>query len=514
MRRALPTPAGGRNCDDAVVKAAQAIMALEDLKAEAAADPSIFVDGPSHTAWRAKVLSVLSTSMGAEHETMIAFRDLPYNVPVWVGGPNAAAEDAQHFREAVEHGVALLDAAILALNLDADNDPAALPLPRPEGCEQEALVGVIWDWWQRRSAWPTYSQVLRAYDQRADGDCLAVWRELPDGLVIPSSPPSIPSQTQTLALTLAGAIVCGFSGPPLTTFVAMVRLANQRWRDINLDADEETVQVTSTDAKAAAEPEELSTAELALIGSFLGSEPVGLGSSSQLAEVWTMTFREGIRRYRDIDTIADYWRRRSAVLDGTGGVPFGRATMTTMSPPPPTNVPKRRVFLVHGRNMAARAAMVKLLKAWDLRIIEWEQAVTATGQGSPYTGDVVRAGLDMADAVVVLFTPDDIGQAHPDFVQHGDRNDETEPTGQARLNVVFEAGMAMALNRDKVILVEVGKVRAMSDTDGINVVHLTDAPASRRALGSRLMNVGLAVEMDHDEWRTAGEFDPTVIRTL
>lgn len=73
--------------------------------------------------------------------------------------------------------------------------------------------------------------------------------------------------------------------------------------------------------------------------------------------------------------------------------------------------------------------------------------------------------------------------------------------------------MAMALNRDKVILVEVGKVRAMSDTDGINVVRLTDAPASRRALGSRLTNVGLAVEMDHDEWRTAGEFNPTVIRT-
>ena len=60
MRRALPTPAGGRNCDDAVVKAAQAIRALEDLKAEAEADPSIFVGGPSRAAWRVKAQAVLS----------------------------------------------------------------------------------------------------------------------------------------------------------------------------------------------------------------------------------------------------------------------------------------------------------------------------------------------------------------------------------------------------------------------------------------------------------------------
>jgi predicted nucleotide-binding protein len=191
-------------------------------------------------------------------------------------------------------------------------------------------------------------------------------------------------------------------------------------------------------------------------------------------------------------------------------VPMGSDALATPGPARSAegrSVPRRRVFLVHGRDMAARGALAALLRAFDLRVIGWEEAAAATGQATPYTGDVVAAGMLLADAVVVLLTPDDLGYVQPRFRLAGDGHQELEPTGQPRLNVVFEAGMAMARDRNKVVLVEVGQVRPMSDTAGLNVVRLSNDAATRRQLGARLRTAGLDVDMDHDEFRDAGDFD-------
>jgi predicted nucleotide-binding protein len=167
---------------------------------------------------------------------------------------------------------------------------------------------------------------------------------------------------------------------------------------------------------------------------------------------------------------------------------------------------RRKVFLVHGRHLDARRSVVELLRAFDLRVIGWEEAAAQTGRATPYTGDVVAAGMDLADAVVVLFTPDDLGCVRHAFRRPGDGREELELTGQARQNVVFEAGMAMARDRDKVVLVEIGQVRPMTDTAGLNVVRLTDSFSSRRQLAARLRSAGLDVDTDNDDWPTAGSF--------
>lgn len=173
-----------------------------------------------------------------------------------------------------------------------------------------------------------------------------------------------------------------------------------------------------------------------------------------------------------------------------------------------TGTGRRKVFLVHGRNGPAREALESLLRAFDLKVISWRQACTWAGGGSPYTGDVVAAGMQRADAVVVLLTPDDEGRLRPEFRQDRDGPDERELNGQPRMNVVFEAGMAMALDRDRVVIVEVGAVRRMSDIDGVNVVRLDDSIERRRDLAARLQATGLDVDMDDESWRTAGTFAP------
>jgi predicted nucleotide-binding protein len=169
--------------------------------------------------------------------------------------------------------------------------------------------------------------------------------------------------------------------------------------------------------------------------------------------------------------------------------------------------PQRRIFLVHGRDMRLRKAMVEFMNALDLRVVSWTEALVSTGLGTPYTGDVVVAGMAMSDAVVVLLTPDDLGKVKPDFLSDHDGQGERELSGQPRMNVIFEAGMAMARDRVRTVLVEIGSVHPMTDTEGLNVVRFGDGePAARHQLASRLKGLGLQVDMSSDEWLTAGDF--------
>ncbi len=101
----------------------------------------------------------------------------------------------------------------------------------------------------------------------------------------------------------------------------------------------------------------------------------------------------------------------------------------------------RRVFVVHGRNKAARGAMFAFLRSIGLVPIEWSQAIAMTRRASPYIGEVLDVALEAAQAVVVLMTPDEIASLQAQYAD--DDDPETTPGGQARPNVFFEAGLAL-----------------------------------------------------------------------
>lgn len=74
---------------------------------------------------------------------------------------------------------------------------------------------------------------------------------------------------------------------------------------------------------------------------------------------------------------------------------------------------RRSVFLVYGRWHESVEAMREFLGSLDLKVIEWEQAVNATGKANPYISEILDAGFAMAYAAVVLMTPDDVAALHP-----------------------------------------------------------------------------------------------------
>lgn len=166
----------------------------------------------------------------------------------------------------------------------------------------------------------------------------------------------------------------------------------------------------------------------------------------------------------------------------------------------------RVVFVVHGRNMAARTAMFQFLRAIGLRPREWSQAVADTGKAMPYIGEVLDAAFSKAQAVVVLMTPDDEARLREPYRVPGDPPHETELTPQARPNVIFEAGMSMGRAPDRTVIVVVGEVRPFSDVGGRHVIRMNDSSERRQELAHRLRDAGCDVDLGGTDWHREGNF--------
>lgn len=102
--------------------------------------------------------------------------------------------------------------------------------------------------------------------------------------------------------------------------------------------------------------------------------------------------------------------------------------------------------------------------------MEWEQLVSATRKGSPYIGEVLDKGFEITQAIVVLFTGDDLAKLNPDLLSSGENVEELTP--QPRPNVILEAGMALGKNPDRTIIVQIGDMRNISDLQGVTLFIL------------------------------------------
>nr|WP_066375803.1 CATRA conflict system CASPASE/TPR repeat-associated protein [Herbidospora mongoliensis] len=160
----------------------------------------------------------------------------------------------------------------------------------------------------------------------------------------------------------------------------------------------------------------------------------------------------------------------------------------------------RDVFVVHGRDLQARDAVFTLLRALDLRPLEWETLVAwAGGEPWPYIGDVLRETMPRVQAVVVLMTPDDLVHLHPDFGPE-------RQVSQSRPNVLVELGMAYALRPKNLVVLTFGSQRPISDIDGRNFVTVSDDPLFRTRLAHRLKLAGCPVDQSGGDWLSAGDF--------
>lgn len=169
-------------------------------------------------------------------------------------------------------------------------------------------------------------------------------------------------------------------------------------------------------------------------------------------------------------------------------------TNTNREKPTPTS---NTVFVVHGHDSDAVESLKNYLRLLRLTPLTWEEAAAKTENGaSSSTLEIVQAGVAYSAAVLVLFTPDEQTQIRSELVPEG-RSSESRM--QPRPNVIFEAGLALAFDRKKVVLVQGRGQTKISDIDGLNEIRLSGSIESFDQLAKRLRTAGCSPSDEEPE---------------
>ncbi|MGA3135966.1 MAG: nucleotide-binding protein [Terracidiphilus sp.] len=196
-------------------------------------------------------------------------------------------------------------------------------------------------------------------------------------------------------------------------------------------------------------------------------------------------------------------------------VPSGSSDPSLSPDPTPAadSVPgiSKNVMVVYGRDQALRDDLFNFLRALKLNPIEWSEAIKATGKASPYVGEILDAAFKMAQAVVVLLSPDEFVQLRVELCSDGE--DLAREQGfQPRANVLIEAGMALATKEERTLIVKVGNVKIPSDIQGRHVIEMDGSPEQRNELAQRLKTAGCEPETGNRDWYRIGKFDRRDVR--
>ncbi len=168
------------------------------------------------------------------------------------------------------------------------------------------------------------------------------------------------------------------------------------------------------------------------------------------------------------------------------------------------DVRRKTVMVVYGQDEVSRRDMFSLLRFLKLEPIEWNEAVLRTGKASPYVGEILTTAFSMAQAFLVLMTPDEEVALRPELRKMAKDGD---PAFQPRPNVILEAGMALSTDENRTILVATGTLRGISDLDGRHVIRLNNSAARRNDLVQRLKVAGCHPNTNGTDWLNIGNFE-------
>jgi len=227
-----------------------------------------------------------------------------------------------------------------------------------------------------------------------------------------------------------------------------------------------------------------------------------------------------VKKYASADELAELRAAQGAAQSPTHVAPRPaspsqaspaprRRSATAAAPRRASRKKGRDVMVVHGRDKKMKDAMFAFLKSLDLRPLEWTSGIKETKTANPSVQQIVDALFDRASAVVVLLTPDDEARLRPEFHEPHEPSHEINLTGQARPNVLFEAGMALSSHPDRTVMVQIGQVRPFTDIGGSYITHMNNSLAKRKELVAKLDHA-CAVDTSGDDWRDSargGDFD-------
>jgi uncharacterized protein (TIGR02391 family) len=180
--------------------------------------------------------------------------------------------------------------------------------------QQRLYLQTVFDHFNERGTWPTYSYVERTLLQlHPELDVDELVKSFPPGLIKPFDAYlfDVPGYAnEDTFLTVPAIYLCQDSEEDLKDFVRVIRFCFERYNA----SEKEKRQITSNDLMTLLDMPELSTHKVGLL---LQVEPWIFSSFSTDGEGnWQCTLSREIRRYRDVKTIEEYLEKRDLLKGG------------------------------------------------------------------------------------------------------------------------------------------------------------------------------------------------------
>lgn len=158
------------------------------------------------------------------------------------------------------------------------------------------------------------------------------------------------------------------------------------------------------------------------------------------------------------------------------------------APSPPVNfaqpapVPKKKIFIVHGRDNEAKQEVSRYIESLNIDVIILHEQASS---GMTIIEKIEHYAKD-ADFAIVLYTACDHGR--------GIHETKVHPKNRARQNVVFEHGYLMAkLGRENVCALVKGEIETPNDISGVVYVGLDQAGAWKIEVNKELKVCGYKI---------------------
>lgn len=363
---------------------------------------------------------------------------------------------------------------------------------------EQWLVDRTADEFLRKGEWPTLERLRRIAARETI--------DLPEALYGMPSQDFIwrPDNQGTVVLSVPGFWRSSTGKAFAEQFFKVVLLCREIYLQEDEEEPEEDIQpkITSEDLRRRLSFDDATIARIHIELRFEYFLTTGGGATSDTE--WYYVINHTIAKFKGVTTLNEYFEVRSEIVAPRFPMaPWSpvesEAFEGSLSSPEQVEtedapIDPRTVFVVHGRDNKARDAMWLFLESLGLHPLDWDEMVRRTGKGTPHTLNVIEAGFRMAKVFVVLMTPDDEARLHVDLQESHDPEDERNLTCQPRPNVMFEAGRAFGAQPDRTILVHIGKLRRVSDLDGLNVVRIGKTKAPLFALANRLEVAGCPID--------------------
>jgi predicted nucleotide-binding protein len=387
-----------------------------------------------------------------------------------------------------------------------------------------ALTRLIWQSFRGPDNWPTIRDIDRAADRHLDRDLASIVTELPRWWLWPDLSRNfdrLPLDTE-IFLTIESISELAETRPIGEATFRIIKEIVAIEASFEPEESGQDLVVYSYSLARHLNLSPATVSALPVIGDFIVHDFQGIwrGMSRTPEGDWNLTVDErGIRGYREINSLdeliaANIAFRETPVLpsrvrsdaslhEEAAREDADSAVRATDDASDPTYV-----FLVHGRNMRAREAMVQFLESLGLTPLDVQRdLVPLTGEASPPILDAIIQGFRIAKAVVILLTPDEESRLRAELA---DGEDETRLVFQSRPNVYFEAGYAFSSHPDRTVLVELGRTNRLSDIANLLAVPMDNSEYSRLLLMERLAIAGCSPKTSSDAWKSAGDFDAAI----